>query len=89
MSFLLLMQFDNPIVQVVFITVAVLGMIGTYTAGFQVSYFDLAGQYSGLAFGISNGLAHIVSMPIPIMVSTIVGEEVSDADSIFDNPFFS
>ncbi len=76
-SFLLMMQFDNTIAQVVFITLAVLGMVGAYTGGIQVAYLDFAGKYSGLAFGISNGLAHTVSIPIPNMVASIVGENVS------------
>lgn len=61
---------SNEIVAVIFLTVSV-GFSGMTATGFYINHIDIAPQYAGILFGISNTIATIPGMLTPVIAKSI------------------
>ena len=64
---------SNEVEAVIFLTISV-GFSGIIVAGFFVNHIDIAPQYAGVVFGITNTVATIPGMLGPIVAKTIAHE---------------
>ncbi len=60
---------------VIYLTISI-GFSGTIAAGFFINHIDIAPQFAGILFGISNMIATIPGMLGPIVAKTIAHEVI-------------
>ena len=63
----------QPIVAITLLVLAV-SIAGFQYSGFLVNHVDIAPQYAGILFGISNSLAAITGFASPVLVGVITEE---------------
>lgn len=69
--------FDTSSTEALILLTAVMGLNGGVTAGFMTNHLDLAPNFAGTLFGITNSIASLTSICGPLLVGVIVTDNVS------------
>jgi ACS family sodium-dependent inorganic phosphate cotransporter-like MFS transporter 5 len=64
---------SQPVIAIVLLVLAV-SIAGFQYSGFLVNHVDIAPQYAGILFGISNSIAAVTGFLAPVVVGVITDE---------------